>query len=108
MVLKLQDLLVVDDDEMACEIAAASLKSMGLCAEWTLNTDQAMEMAGKRHQEGRDYSIILLDYSMPEKDGIRTAERLRKIVGDAPRILLLYDGDWGEAEERARGAGIMS
>ena len=67
---------------------------------------QALEMAWERHRQGTDYHIVLLDWKMPEMDGIETARRLRETVGDGVPILLISAYDWSDIESEAREAGI--
>lgn len=104
MVLPNWKMLVVDDDEMLCESAVHSLKSIGIDAEWTLDGESAVKTVAKRHTENRDYDIILLDWRLPGQDGIETAREIRKQT-DIP-ILLISAYDWNEIEDEARAAGI--
>ena len=104
MILPSWNMLVVDDDEMLCESAVNSLKSVGIEAEWTLDGESAVEMVSKRHAASRDYDVILLDWRLPGMDGIETAREIRKHTGMP--ILLISAYDWNEIEEEARAAGI--
>lgn len=61
MLLPQWNMLVVDDDEQLCRSAAASLHSIGVNAEWTLDGETAVQMVEERHQKHDDYHIILLD-----------------------------------------------
>ena len=65
-----------------------------------------MEMAAQRHQAGRDYQVVLLDWQMPGINGIETARRLRQCVGDAVPIVLISAYDWSDIEQEARAAGV--
>ncbi|MBD5134317.1 MAG: response regulator [Clostridiales bacterium] len=106
MILPNWDMLVVDDDRQLCESTASALRSIGVNAEWTLDGESAVEMVMKRHQRGADYEIILLDWKLPDMDGIETAKRIRgELGGDVP-ILLISAYDWAEIEHDARAAGI--
>lgn len=104
MVLPNWNMLVVDDDEMLCESAVNSLKTIGIDAEWTLDGETAVEMVTKRHEANNDYNVILLDWRLPGMDGIETARHIRKHT-DIP-ILLISAYDWNEIEDEAREAGI--
>ena len=99
-------ILVVDDDEQLCISTAASLKAIGVTADWTLDGETAIELVQERHQKGNDYHIILLDWKLPGIDGIETARKLRTQMGDNIPILLISAYDWGEIEAEAREAGI--
>ncbi len=99
-------MLVVDDDQQLCESTADSLRSIGIRAEWVLDGEDAVKMAIQHHTEHNDYHVILLDWKMPDMDGIETARELRRQLGDDVPILLMSAYDWGEIEEEARAAGI--
>jgi len=99
-------MLVVDDDSQVCESTVDSLRSIGIRAEWALNGEEAIKMANKHHREHKDYHVILLDWQMPDLDGIQTARELRRQLGDDVPILLMSAYDWSEIEDEARAAGI--
>ncbi|MCI8648560.1 MAG: response regulator [Anaerotruncus sp.] len=106
MILPDWNMLVVDDDRQLCESTVASLKSIGINAEWALSGESAVEMVDKRCKRHDGYQIILLDWKLPGIDGLETARQIRKHTGDEVPILLISAYDWGEIEDRARGAGI--
>ncbi len=99
-------MLVVDDDRQLCESTVDSLRSIGIRAEWVLDGEDAVKMATQHHKEHKDYHVILLDWKMPDMDGIQTARELRRQLGDDVPILLMSAYDWSEIEEEARAAGI--
>ena len=99
-------MLVVDDDEQLCETAANSLKEIGVRADWVLDGLTAIRVVEEHHEKHDDYQIILLDWNMPDMDGIATARELRKRLGDDIPILLISAYDWNEIEAEAREAGI--
>jgi CheY-like chemotaxis protein len=106
MILPDWNMLVVDDDEQLCRTAVDSLTEIGIKAEWTVSGASAVEIITERHKRGDDYHIILLDWQMPEMNGIETAREIRKNVGDNVPILLISAYDWSEIEPEAREAGI--
>ena len=99
-------MLVVDDDQQLCESTVDSLRSIGIRAEWVLDGENAVKMATRHHREHADYHVILLDWKLPNMDGIQTARELRRQLGDDVPILLMSAYDWSEIEEEARAAGI--
>ncbi len=99
-------MLVVDDDQQLCESTVDSLRSIGIRAEWVLNGEDAVRMAAQHHQAHNDYHVILLDWKLPDMDGIETARELRRQLGDNVPILLMSAYDWTEIEDEARAAGI--
>lgn len=106
MVLPQWNMLVVDDDEQLCSSAVASLKSIGVKADWTLDGETAVQMVESHHKKHDDYQIILLDWKLPGMDGIQTAREIRQKINHAAPILLISAYDWSEIEEEARNAGI--
>ncbi len=106
MVLPDWAMLVVDDDQQLCESAVDSLRSIGIRAEWALDGEDAVRMAARHHQEHKDYHVILLDWKLPDIDGIQTARELRRQLGSDVPILLMSAYDWTEIEDEARAAGI--
>ena len=100
------DLLIVDDDEIHCENDLASLRAVGVKADWALNGQKALEAVKKRLEQGESYFAILLDYDMPGMNGIETAREIRTLCGDKTPFLLLAAFDWSEVEAEAKAVGI--
>jgi CheY-like chemotaxis protein len=100
--------LVVDDEEDACESACEILNSLGMKAEYVLRGDAAVETIQQVHenQERDDFSVVILDWKMPEKDGLETAKEIRKVMGDELPIIILSSYDWADIEQEAAQAGI--
>lgn len=106
MVLPSWNMLVVDDDELLCQTAANALKSIGIKAEWALSGEKAIELVNRRHKKRDDYQIILLDWKLPDMNGIQTAKAIRQNLGEEVPILLISAYDWSEFETEAREAGV--
>lgn len=106
MVLPAWNMLVVDNNEDLCRGAVSALKEIGIEADWALNGKTAVSMVQKHHEENHDYEIVLLDWKMPEMDGIETARAIRKYLGDEVPILIISAYDWSDIEEEAKKAGI--
>ena len=98
--------LVVDDDKTCCESTVATLQEIGIAGEWVLTGKEAVERCAARHKTGRDYFAVILDWKMPEMDGIATARRIRECVGEEVTIIILTSFDFSEIEEEARAAGV--
>lgn len=99
-------MLVVDDDETLCRTAVDSLESIGIQADWTLSGEKAIEMVTRHHQMQDEYQIVLLDWKLPDMDGITVAKRLRRIISEEMPLILISAYDWSEFEAEARDAGI--
>ena len=98
--------LVVDDDKTCCESTVATLQEIGIAGEWVLTGKEAVEHCAARHKTGRDYFAVILDWKMPEIDGIATARKIRERVGEDVTIIILTSFDFSEIEEEARAAGV--
>ncbi|WP_242982793.1 hybrid sensor histidine kinase/response regulator [Faecalibacterium prausnitzii] len=98
--------LVVDDDKTCCESTVATLQEIGIAGEWVLTGKEAVERCAVRHKTGRDYFAVILDWKMPQMDGIATARRIRECVGEDVTIIILTSFDFSEIEEEARAAGV--
>lgn len=106
MVLPDMDILLVDDDEELCRDTIPLLQEIGLQAEYATDGATAVEMAKKRYDEQKDYQIVLLDYKMPDMNGIETARQIRKHLGQKVPILLISAYDWSDVETEAQEVGI--
>lgn len=98
--------LVVDDDIITCKTVADTLCSIGMEGEWIDTGAEAVKMVTARHQKQADYLAVLLDWKMPEMDGVETARRIRAEVGPEVPIIILTAYEWGEIEVEARAAGV--
>ena len=105
MMLDPMDVLIVDDDEILLDTAVDALESLGVTAEHAASGLEALGMIAHRHHEGRDYSIVILDWKMPDLDGVETIRRIRTEVGTKTPILLISAYDWSDIEEQAKEAG---
>ena len=98
--------LVVDDDEVACTHASMLLKRMGIDADWVQQGSIAVRMVVKAHEDACDYDVCLVDWKMPEMDGVETTRRIRGSLGADIPIILLSAYNWEEVEQEALEAGI--
>lgn len=90
--------LVVDDNEQLCQSAADTLAELGLIAEWTQDGMEAIRMVEEQHAKGEDYHFVLIDWQMPNMDGIETIRELRKrITADIP-IFIISAYNWTDVE----------
>ena len=98
--------LVVDDDKTSCESTVETLREIGIAGEWVLTGKEAVERCYARHETNSDYFAVILDWKMPEMDGIETARRIRECVGQDVTIIILTSFEFSEIEEEARAVGV--
>ena len=100
--------LVVDDDQNASEMTCLILENIGMKGEYVLSGREAVQRVWEHHQSNQDYFAVILDWQMPEMDGIETARAIRQQVGPEVPIIILSAYDWSAVEEEARRAGVNS
>ena len=98
--------LVVDDDMNSCQSIAHMLRQFGLKSDWTMYGKEAVVRTKEAVQMKEQYQIYLIDWLMPDMNGIETTRRIRKVVGPNAPIIMLSAYDWGEIEKEAREAGV--
>ena len=99
-------LLAVDDEEVICQNIQMAMESTGVAVEYALDGRTAVELVKRSDQEGRLYDIVLLDWNMPDINGIETARRIRREVPGNIPILILTSYDWPEIEEEATAVKV--
>ena len=98
--------LVVDDEEDVCIDIREIMRDTGVDVSYALSGKKAIEMVQSACDAHNDYHIVLLDWKMPEMDGVETAKRIRKKVGADVPIMVLTSYSFDEIEEEAKNAGI--
>ena len=99
------DVLIVDDDEIMLQTSVNELESLGATAEQAHSGEEAIEMIKSRHKSDNDYSIVIIDWKMPDMDGIETIRRIRSEVSSDIPILMSSAYDWSDIEDMAKEAG---
>jgi signal transduction histidine kinase/CheY-like chemotaxis protein len=97
--------LVVDDDKVCCESACDLLDELGMKSEWVLTGREAVARTVEKHEEGKDFFAVILDWKMPEMNGVETTRAIRKEVGADVPIIIISAYDWSDIEQEARKAG---
>ena len=100
--------LVIDDDPIACEHAKLVLGEAGIAAETATSGEEGIEKVRLRHARREAYNLILVDWKMPEMDGIETTQQIRSIVDNESAIVILTAYRWDEVLEKALEAGVDS
>ena len=98
--------LVIDDDPIACEHAQVVLGQVGVSCERALSGLEGLEMVKLRHARREPYNLILVDWRMPDMDGIETTRQIRAAVGAETPIIILTSYSWEDIAEEAKEAGV--
>jgi len=98
--------LVVDDDEDICLSTCDMLEEIGMKGAYELSGRAAVDRVSKAHEEKEDFFAVILDWKMPEMDGVETARQIRLKVGNDVPIIVLSAYDWSDIEQEARDAGV--
>ena len=103
-----QDLnvLVIDDDPIACEHAKVVLEEVGTSADIATSGKEAFEKIKLHTARHEPYNLIFVDWKMPDQDGVEITREIRKILGDNSAIIFLTAYNWDEIEEEAKKAGV--
>ncbi len=102
------NVLVIDDDPVACEHARLVLEKIGIKCEIAYSGADAIEMVKLRHARQEPYNLILVDLKMPDMDGIETTREIRRIVGHESAIIIITAYKWDDVLEEAVNAGVDS
>lgn len=97
--------LVVDDDPVVGEQTAAILDEIGAHTTWTDSGRKAVELVAKGIEAGQYYNVAMIDWRMPDMDGVETTRRIRCLVGPETTIIIISAYDWSSIEQEAREAG---
>lgn len=100
--------LIVDDDPIARDHAQLILEKVGVITETAENGLQALEMVKLRHARREPYNLILVDWKMPEIDGIETTRMIRDAIGHESAIIILTAYRWDDILDEAVQAGVDS
>ncbi len=99
------DVLIVDDDETMLLTATETLESLGASVEQAHSGIEALGMIEHKHLSGKDYSLIMVDWKMPEIDGLETISRIRSDIKTNIPIILTSSYDWSDIEDKAKAVG---
>ena len=98
--------LVIDDDPIACEHAQLVLGQVGVICEKALSGAEGLQMTKLRAARREPYNLILVDWRMPDMDGIETTRQIRAAVGNETPVIILTSYNWDEIADEAKAAGV--
>ena len=99
-------LLVVDDDETACEHAGLVSDAIGIRADTVLNGRDALKMICSCRDQGCPYDFVLTDYRMPGMDGLELTRAIRAFDEGRTAVIILTGYSWDDIQEEAQEAGV--
>ncbi len=100
--------LVVDDDFQSCDSVVHLLRDIGMRADFTTTAKEALFRTQMAYGDGDSYFAYIIDWIMPDMNGIELVRRIRKIIGDEVPIIILTAYYWGDIEQEAREAGVTA
>ena len=100
------NVLVIDDDPIALEHAQIILGQVGVNCEVAESGADGIEMVKLHRARRDDYDLILVDWKMPDLDGVETTRQIRAIVGNDTPIIILTAYNWDDVAEEAAEAGV--
>ncbi|WP_455620078.1 response regulator [Eisenbergiella sp.] len=104
-VLKALKVLVADDDRDCCIHTSLLLKNLGIVSHWVMTGTECVEEVLSAQRTGDIYDVCLIDWKMPDMDGIEVTRRIREFVGPDTTIIIITAYDWTSIEQHARDAG---
>ncbi len=100
--------LVVDDDFNTCDSVSYMLQQIGMRAEWTLSGKEAVLRTRQALMRGDSYSVYIVDWLLPDMNGVEVTRRIRKEMGENVSVIVLTAYDWSDIEEEAKEAGVTA
>jgi CheY-like chemotaxis protein len=101
-------ILVVDDEEVAAEHARIILDEAGIKADTCYDGQTALKMLEVQHAKHEPYNLVLLDWKMPEMDGVEVARKIREQYDKETTVIILTSFNWDEILEEAIHSGVDS
>lgn len=98
--------LVVDDNFSTCDSVTKMLAQIGMHAVWTMHGQEAVLRARQAMEMGEDFFAYIIDWVLPDLNGLEVARQIRSIVGDDALIVVMTAYDWSAIEDEAREAGV--
>ncbi len=99
-------ILAVDDEEDICIGIRDAMEGTGVEVDYATNGSDAVDKLIDAHKAGEGYDVVLVDWKMPDFDGVKTTSQIRDYIGFDLPILVLSAYDWEDIEDEARSAGI--
>ena len=100
--------LVADDDFNTCSSVTKMLTIIGMRPDWTTSGKEAVLRVQLAAEQSDEYAVYIIDWLMPDMNGIEVVRRIRGIIGVEKPIIILTAYDWSDIEQEAREAGVTA
>ena len=100
--------LVADDDFNTCSSVTKMLTVIGMRSDWTTSGKEAVLRVQLAAEQGDEYAVYIIDWLMPDMNGVEVVRRIRGIIGMEKPIIILTAYDWSDIEQEAREAGVTA
>ena len=100
--------LVADDDTDTCLNVSKMLRSIGMRPDWTISGKEAVIRTKDALEQGDAFSVYIIDWLIPDMNGLEVVRQVRKIIGEATPIIILTAYDWSDIEDEAKAAGVTA
>ena len=100
--------LVVDDDFNTCSSVTKMLTVIGMRPDWTTSGKEAVLRVQFATEQGDEYAVYIIDWLMPDMNGVEVVRRIRGLIGMEKPIIILTAYDWADIEQEAREAGVTA
>ena len=100
--------LVADDDTDTCLNVSTMLSKIGMRPEWTISGKEAVIRTKYAVEQGDEFSVYIIDWLIPDMNGIEIVRQIRKVIGNRCPIIILTAYDWADIEDEARAAGVTA
>ena len=100
--------LVADDDTNTCLNVSTMLSKIGMRPEWTISGKEAVIRTKYAMEQGDEFSVYIIDWLIPDMNGIEIVRQIRKVIGNRCPIIILTAYDWADIEDEARAAGVTA
>ena len=100
--------LVADDDSDTAISVSRMVQEIGMRSEWRFSGKEAVLRTRVAVEQGDEFGAYIIDWMMPDLNGIETVRRIRKLIGESKPIIILTAYDWADIEQEAREAGVTA
>lgn len=100
--------LVADDDFNTCSSVTKMLSTIGMRPDWTTSGKETVLRASLAKEQNDEYAVYIIDWLMPDMNGVEVVRRIRRVIGGDTPIIILTAYDWSDIEEEAKKAGVTA